>query len=235
MLIGNPAMSWTSSWPPPLARLDLPPDSHTTSPQQHLQPQPPSQPHQQQSHRFLDKQLPPSPPMSTAGDTYQPRSFSPKKQQQQQQSQPQSHLHPQPHPHPLQYNPHHPLHHGSSDSPSAAPAGGGIGGGLAKPPPLVNPLVEFLDIPAPHSGHIRVLQLNRPASRNAISYALLNALRKEIQNIQAQYSQFTGAEMPWTEDDIKGPTRALIIASSVDSCFCAGADLKELGRLNDEQ
>ncbi|PSR81072.1 ClpP/crotonase-like domain-containing protein [Coniella lustricola] len=41
--------------------------------------------------------------------------------------------------------------------------------------------------------------------------------------------------MPWTEDDIKGPTRALIIASSVESCFCAGADLKELARLTDEQ
>lgn len=70
---------------------------------------------------------------------------------------------------------------------------------------------------------------------NAISYAVLNALRKEIQTIQAQYSQFTGAEMPWTEDDIKGPTRALIIASSVDSCFSAGADLKELITLNAQQ
>lgn len=28
-------------------------------------------------------------------------------------------------------------------------------------------------------------------------------------------------------DDNKGPTRALILASAVDSCFCAGADLKE--------
>lgn len=96
-------------------------------------------------------------------------------------------------------------------------------------------MIEFIDLPAPHSGHIRVLQLNRPAVANAISYAVLNALRKEIQTIQAQYSQFTGAEMPWTEDDIKGPTRALIIASSVDSCFSAGADLKELITLNAQQ
>ena len=28
-------------------------------------------------------------------------------------------------------------------------------------------------------------------------------------------------------EDEKGPTRAVIIASAVDSCFCAGADLKE--------
>lgn len=27
--------------------------------------------------------------------------------------------------------------------------------------------------------------------------------------------------------DHKGPTRAVVLASEVDSCFCAGADLKE--------
>lgn len=98
-----------------------------------------------------------------------------------------------------------------------------------------NAMIEFVDLPAPHSGHIRVLQLNRPNASNSISYGLLSALRKEIQAIQGQYSPFTGAEMPWTEDDIKGPTRALIIASSVDSCFSAGADLKELAAFSSEQ
>lgn len=29
------------------------------------------------------------------------------------------------------------------------------------------------------------------------------------------------------EKDETGPTRALILASEVESCFCAGADLKE--------
>lgn len=96
-------------------------------------------------------------------------------------------------------------------------------------------MIEFIDLPAPHSGHIRVLQLHRPAAANAISYALLAALRKEVQAIQSQYSQITGAEMPWTEEDIKGPTRALVIASSVDSCFSAGADLKELASFSQEQ
>ncbi|KAH8783129.1 ClpP/crotonase-like domain-containing protein [Diaporthe sp. PMI_573] len=96
-------------------------------------------------------------------------------------------------------------------------------------------LIEIVDLPAPHSGHIRILQISRPSASNAISYALLSALRKEIQTIQSQYSQFTGAEMPWTEGDIKGPTRALIIASAVDSCFSAGADLKELMGFTQEQ
>ncbi|KAK7740507.1 hypothetical protein SLS53_005350 [Cytospora paraplurivora] len=96
-------------------------------------------------------------------------------------------------------------------------------------------LMEIVDLPAPHSGHIRVVQINRPSSCNAISYTLLSALRKEIQAIQSQYSQFTGAEMPWTEDDIKGPTRCLIIASSVDQSFSAGADLKELREFTPEQ
>lgn len=96
-------------------------------------------------------------------------------------------------------------------------------------------LIEIVDLPAPHSGHIRILQISRPSASNAISYALLSALRKEIQTIQAQYSQFTGAEMPWTEGDIKGPTRALIIASAVDSCFSAGADLKELLSFTQDQ
>lgn len=96
-------------------------------------------------------------------------------------------------------------------------------------------LIEIVDLPAPHSGHIRILQISRASASNAISYALLSALRKEIQTIQAQYSQFTGAEMPWTEGDIKGPTRALIIASAVDSCFSAGADLKELVGFTQEQ
>ena len=35
--------------------------------------------------------------------------------------------------------------------------------------------------------------------------------------------------------DNRGPTRALIIASEVDSCFCAGADLKERRGMTDEE
>ena len=99
------------------------------------------------------------------------------------------------------------------------------------------PVVRVTDIPAPNSGHIRILELNRPAARNAISRALLYSLREEIDAVHAQYDAATGHEIPqpaWQKrfggvagEDKKGPTRALIIASAVDTSFCAGADLKE--------
>ncbi|KAI1361519.1 ClpP/crotonase [Xylaria arbuscula] len=95
------------------------------------------------------------------------------------------------------------------------------------------PLINVINLPAPNTGHIRVLELNRPAARNAISKALLAALRAEIDDVHAQYTpegdekplpmRFGGAAGP----DQKGPTRALVLASAVDTSFCAGADLKE--------
>ncbi|GAB1317854.1 Enoyl-CoA isomerase/hydratase fer4 [Madurella fahalii] len=99
------------------------------------------------------------------------------------------------------------------------------------------PLIRVTDLPAPNSGHIRILELNRPAARNAISRALLSSLRDEIDAVHAQYDAATGEELPtpsWNKrfggiagDDQKGPTRALIIASALNTAFCAGADLKE--------
>ncbi|PSR85682.1 ClpP/crotonase-like domain-containing protein [Coniella lustricola] len=99
------------------------------------------------------------------------------------------------------------------------------------------PLVRVTNLAAPNSGHIRILELNRPSARNAISRALLQTLRNEIDSIHAQYDAETGDELPvqsWNKafggaagEDAKGPTRALILASTVDSCFCSGADLKE--------
>ncbi|KAF2433816.1 ClpP/crotonase [Tothia fuscella] len=68
-------------------------------------------------------------------------------------------------------------------------------------------------IPAPNCGSIRILSLNRPASRNAISRQLVAELRHQIESIHAEPEN--------------GPTRALILASNVDASFCAGADLKE--------
>jgi len=47
------------------------------------------------------------------------------------------------------------------------------------------PLVRVTDLPAPNSGHIRILALNRPAARNALSRALLSSLREEIDAIHA--------------------------------------------------
>ena len=94
------------------------------------------------------------------------------------------------------------------------------------------PLVRVTNLPAAGSGHIRILELNRPSARNAISKALLAALRAEIDDVHAQYDS-EGREIPVKRFggaagvDEKGATRALILASAVDTSFCAGADLKE--------
>lgn len=72
-------------------------------------------------------------------------------------------------------------------------------------------------VPAPGSGHVRVLQLNRPKARNAISRQLLDTLSKQVKSIAAEEGN--------------GPTRALVVASNVDAAFCAGADLKERAKM----
>jgi methylglutaconyl-CoA hydratase len=89
------------------------------------------------------------------------------------------------------------------------------------------------DIQAPHSGRIRILSLARPSSRNAISRQLLHELRQSIDSISSEYTS-DGSEAPPKKlyggaagVDERGPTRVLILSSDVDSCFCAGADLKE--------
>ncbi|KAL1973909.1 hypothetical protein VTN31DRAFT_5469 [Thermomyces dupontii] len=74
-------------------------------------------------------------------------------------------------------------------------------------------VIKIQQIPAPGSGYVRVLLLNRPEARNAISKSLLNALRFHVDSIAAEEGN--------------GPTRALVIGSNVNEAFCAGADLKE--------
>lgn len=73
--------------------------------------------------------------------------------------------------------------------------------------------IKVTRVPAPHAGNIRILSLNRPSARNAISKQLLSELRQQVEEISNE-----------GED---GPTRALILASESDQAFCAGADLKE--------
>ncbi|KAH8173930.1 enoyl-CoA hydratase/isomerase domain-containing protein [Sarocladium implicatum] len=88
------------------------------------------------------------------------------------------------------------------------------------------PLIRVTNLPAAGSGHIRILELNRPSARNAISRSLLSALRAELDDLHQQYT-------PEGKEDAKaivgsnGPTRAVVVASAVDTSFCAGADLKE--------
>ncbi|KIH91791.1 methylglutaconyl-CoA hydratase [Sporothrix brasiliensis 5110] len=90
-----------------------------------------------------------------------------------------------------------------------------------------DPLIVVTDLPAPGSGHIRILELNRPAARNAISKALLAALREQVDDVAQQYDDAGREVTRVTDAKSLGPTRALVVASAVDSCFCAGADLKE--------
>ncbi|KAJ5577198.1 hypothetical protein N7535_004124 [Penicillium sp. DV-2018c] len=79
-------------------------------------------------------------------------------------------------------------------------------------------VIKTQQIPAPGSGHVRVLQLNRPKARNAISKHLLETLAKHVDDIAAEGGN--------------GPTRALVLASTADSAFCAGADLKERAKMS---
>lgn len=78
-------------------------------------------------------------------------------------------------------------------------------------------VIKTQQIPAPGSGHVRVLQLNRPKARNAISRHLLDTLSKQVKSIAAEEGT--------------GPTRAVVVASNVDAAFCAGADLKERAKM----
>jgi hypothetical protein len=82
-------------------------------------------------------------------------------------------------------------------------------------------LLKVSHIPAPHCGTIRIVSLNRPAARNAISRQLLSELSHEVESIHA--------------DGDLGPTRALILSSEVDASFCAGADLKERAGMTQEE
>lgn len=86
----------------------------------------------------------------------------------------------------------------------------------ADPSPIVT-----THYPAPHSGNIRVLLLDRPQTRNALSRRLVTDLRRHIQHIKAENGT--------------GGTRALIVASAIDNAFCAGADLKERRSMSQEE
>lgn len=73
--------------------------------------------------------------------------------------------------------------------------------------------IKLSSVPAPHSGSITVVSLNRPAARNALSRQLLGELNDVVEGLNKEAG--------------KGSTRALILASESDAAFCAGADLKE--------
>ncbi|PYH45432.1 putative mitochondrial methylglutaconyl-CoA hydratase (Auh) [Aspergillus saccharolyticus JOP 1030-1] len=82
-------------------------------------------------------------------------------------------------------------------------------------------VIQTQHVPAPGSGTIRVLLLNRPNARNAISRSLLDGLAQHVKSIAAENGQ--------------GPTRALVLGSNADAAFCAGADLKERAGMTKEE
>lgn len=79
-----------------------------------------------------------------------------------------------------------------------------------------NSTLVVKDDPAPHMGNIRIIEMNRPNARNAISLQMLHDLEKELQKVDQDLLD-TPANAP----------RVLVLASAVDGVFCAGADLKE--------
>ena len=68
------------------------------------------------------------------------------------------------------------------------------------------------------SGPIRVLTLNRPERRNALSAALRNALSEALLSAD--------------EDD---SVRVVVLTGTGEQAFCAGADLKEMRAADDSQ
>ncbi len=60
---------------------------------------------------------------------------------------------------------------------------------------------------------VRILTLNRPEARNALSSALIDALRTEIAAAEA-------------DDETN-----VVVLTGTDPAFCAGLDLQELGKV----
>jgi len=82
-------------------------------------------------------------------------------------------------------------------------------------------VIHVQQVPSPGFGYVRVLLLNRPQARNAISRQLLDSLSHHVEAILTEGG--------------RGPMRALVLASNVDSAFCAGADLKERREMTKEE
>jgi methylglutaconyl-CoA hydratase len=104
-------------------------------------------------------------------------------------------------------------------------------------------LIQVTDIPALHTGRIRILSLNRPKAKNAISWALLRELIVLVKGVAAEYdhcrdenlSSTISVTIEKTSENVQGPTRVVILASEVAGCFCAGADLKERFAMTKEE
>ncbi|KAL9105003.1 MAG: hypothetical protein Q9163_000100 [Psora crenata] len=108
--------------------------------------------------------------------------------------------------------------------------------------PSPSALIKVTLIPAPHTGHIRILSLSSPHNRNAISCRLLSELSTEIHDVRTQVEEEwdkarrrSGRATERKRMAVGHGTRVLILASEVDEVFCAGADLKERKSMNREE
>ena len=89
-------------------------------------------------------------------------------------------------------------------------------------------LLKVHNLPAPHTGHIRVITLNSPRNKNAISQQLLAELGTELKSIDDEVAKEAVAWLNKKPGAALGQgVRAIVIGSEVDGVFCAGADLKE--------
>lgn len=80
--------------------------------------------------------------------------------------------------------------------------------------------MEFKTIKLENEGAVWTLTINRPESLNALNSTVLNEMAEALRLI---------AELPY--DD----ARALVITGAGERAFVAGADIKEIAALNEEQ
>ncbi|KAE8374112.1 ClpP/crotonase-like domain-containing protein [Aspergillus bertholletiae] len=83
------------------------------------------------------------------------------------------------------------------------------------------PAIRYSIVEAPHGGQIAIIELNRPRASNAISRQLLRELDRELDWVYVKANQ--------------SQVRAVIIASTSDNVFCAGADLKERSNMGGDE
>lgn len=116
-----------------------------------------------------------------------------------------------------------------------------------------NTLVLRKDIPTHHNSIIRVLTLNSPSNRNAISRQLLDELQKEVWLIgpnnralnrklvvaggmpMGNGTSSEASSHPRTSEFTDRRISALVIGSAVPEAFSSGADLKERIGMSEEQ
>lgn len=96
--------------------------------------------------------------------------------------------------------------------------------------------VKVTNIPAPHTGHIRIITLNSPHNKNALSRRLLGELDGQVRALKDQSDRETKAWYAKEPGLVMGQgTRAVVFGSEVDGVFCAGADLKERAGMSQEE